>query len=157
MNGPADDDSDDVADVRELSVAPLTVLSTSLAPSDLRELVGLAPDGTWRIGDKPGAAKRFNGYVVRSRLSWERQARAHLDDLIERLDAVRVRRLVADARIESVRLWLVTYTTRENPAISLSPTEVDALAELGVGLDIDIYVGESWFDGEEGWFDRLFR
>lgn len=149
----------DEADDRQQSWAHLTVLSSTLGPDELTTLAGVAPNEAWRKGDRGRRGRPvgsrgmpFNGIVVGSRLSRDSRPEAHLNDVVAQLDAGRIRGLRADARIDSVRLWLVVYTTRDNPAVSLEPHELNAITLLGTGIDVDIYiVDHEWFERAGEW------
>jgi hypothetical protein len=126
------------------SSASLVILSEELSGKELTELVGLPADEQWNRGDRAHAPGRFAGYMLGSRLAESATPAEHLTDLLDRIgpNAARVRAIVADGRISSVRVWLGHHIPNWNPGLSLSAEHLTRLDKLGAGLEIDIYVTE---------------
>jgi hypothetical protein len=124
--------------------AHLTVLSEHVSGQELSDIVGLPADELWNRGDLPHARGKFSGYKLSSRLSETSPPGDHLTDLLDRIEPVapRIRGLLGDQRISSVRLWLVHHIPNWNPGFSISAEQLRRLDELGVGLEIDAYVTE---------------
>jgi len=131
------------------SYAHVTILSSAHSPEEMAAAVGLPPDSAWAKADlrRPGGRStgrhKFNG------ITYDSPARAggdgpheHLEQLVARLrpHSEQLRALAGEEGVDSVRLWLVQQTTSRNPAFSVSPALLAAIAEMGASLDLDIYV-----------------
>jgi hypothetical protein len=112
----------------------------------MEDALGMSPDISWRKGDPHRGGKRqrkFNGVVFESALERERaEPSAHIADLLQRLaaNAQSIKRLAEDDRVHSARLWLYWNTTGGNPGLTFPHETVLAIADLGVSLELDIYV-----------------
>ncbi len=146
----ANEDGSYVEPVKTSRVS-LVVLSDELRPQQITAALGLQPD-EWALRGEleshpPGRWKRsrphpHHTWKLASRLPESAEPEAHLADVLDRLGSAadRVADLKSDLRIHSVRLWLFLQIDNENPGIGLDATLLSRLAELGTGLDIDVYV-----------------
>ncbi|HEV8252447.1 MAG TPA: DUF4279 domain-containing protein [Candidatus Limnocylindria bacterium] len=127
--------------------ARLVVLSDELLPEELTELLGMAPDKSWRSGEPTtgGRPYRHSGWELASRLPPDRPPEDQLTDLLERLAPIApaVTSLANNPAVFSVRLSLVRHGENWNPGLSLSLQAIRQMDSLGVGLEIDIYVSEA--------------
>lgn len=126
------------------SNAHLTVLSEQLTATELTRLLGMSPDETWERGSRPHVPGRFAGVSVRSRLAGTAQPDEHLSDVLSRLEPAvqHIQKLCSDPRVASARLWVSYHIANWNPGLTLSPTQVELVAQLGTGIEFDIYVLE---------------
>ena len=140
-----DDPKQNFAPPPTRSSASLIVLSEDLSAQELAELVGLPAHERWDRGDRAYAPGRFAGYKLSSRLAESETPAEHLTDLLDQIEPItsRVRALVVDGRISSVRVWLGYHIPNWNPGLSLSADHLARLDELEAGLEIDIYVTEA--------------
>jgi hypothetical protein len=124
--------------------ARLTVISDELPPEELTRRVGIDPDRSWRRGDRTEARRPqpHHGWELTSRLSEDRPVEDHLADLLERTAPVAkaVAAIARDPAVASVRLMLSRTGDNWNPGLSISPDAIRKLDDLGLALDIDIYV-----------------
>jgi hypothetical protein len=127
--------------------ARLVFLSDELSPDDLTRLLGLASDKSWRLGELSsyGRPHPHHGWELASRLPEDRPAEEQLTDLLERLAPIApaVASLAKNPAVFQARLWLVRHGENWNPGLSLSLESIRHVDALGLGLDIDIYVGEA--------------
>jgi hypothetical protein len=130
------------------SYAHLTVLSETLSAAEMAQIIGIDPDESWERGEKRGGAARFGGISVASRLPREAAPGEHLSDLLSLLAPIadRVRELARDDRILGPRLWIFHHIANQNPGLTLSAEQVSELAQLGTGLELDIYAYEDSSD-----------
>ena len=127
--------------------ARLVVLSDELSPEELTELLGMAPDVSWRMGE-PGRGGRphpHHGWELESRLRQDRPPEEQLTDLLERLAPIApaIASLANNPAVFGARLWLVRHGENWNPGVSLSVESIRQVDALGLGLEIDIYVSEA--------------
>jgi hypothetical protein len=133
-------------DQKKRAYAHLTVLSDLLSPAEMEEALDMTPDISWTKGDPHRGGKsqqKFNGVVFESTLDRERsEPSEHIEDLLRTLTAnvQRIRRLAGDDRVHSARLWFYWNTSAGNPGLTFPHETVRAIANLGVSLDLDIYV-----------------
>jgi hypothetical protein len=129
------------------ALARLVVLSDQLSPEELTELLGLAPDKSWRLGELTtgGRPYRHHGWELDSRLPQDRPAEEQLSDVLERLAPIApaVGSLANNPAVFRARLWLVRHGENGNPGLSLSLESIRQIDALGVGLEIDMYISEA--------------
>ena len=132
--------------------AVLTVLSETLDADELVGLVGMAPDRRWERGAKADPAGRYSGIQIRARLPDDAEPSAILSDLLERLEPItrNVTALVLDERVR-VQIGLAHHIENWNPGFSFSADQLERLAELGAGLELDIYTYPGPADPPESW------
>lgn len=127
--------------------ARLVVLSDELSPDELTEMLGMAPDKSWRIGEPTTGGRQFrhHGWELHSHIPRDRPAEEQLSDLLERLAPIApaVASLASNPAVFSARLWLVRHGENWNPGLSLSVESIRQIDALGVGLEIDIYISEA--------------
>jgi hypothetical protein len=129
--------------------ASLTIHSQSVPAAEITRLLGVDPDRTWRRGDRMGRSAssqhRYltHGWTVSSGIGEEASVNRHLAALMDRLApaADELPTLLREQGVNA-KLWLVEHIENWNPGLSLSPSELAAVAHLGVELAVDIYVYE---------------
>jgi hypothetical protein len=127
------------------SSAQLVILSAEVSPGDLATAVGLAPDESWRKGDRQSERVRrtrpLNGIVYESGLAERLPPHDHLVALIERLGPYSdsIAALVARPSTESVTVWLVEHTESDMTDISASPEQLSAVGAMGAWLVASSY------------------
>lgn len=132
----------------ERTYAHLTVQSESLSPAEMEEALGIRPDVSWKKGDPhrlglPERLRRSNAVVIESTLERDNaDPHDHIEDLLKRLtpNAKAIKRLAEDGRVHSARPWLYWSTAAENPGLSFPHETLRAITDLGVSLELDIYV-----------------
>jgi hypothetical protein len=141
------DEDGNYAPERVSARARLVVLSDELSPEELTELLGMAPDKSWRLGELTtgGRPHRHHGWELDSRLAQDRAAEEQLSDLLERLAPIApaVASIAKNPAVFRTRLWLVRHGDNWNPGFSFSLEAIRQIDSLGVGLEIDIYVSEA--------------
>lgn len=131
---------------RAASHAQLTVVSDVLDAEAITRRLGISPDESWARGAvNHGRTQKHHGWSVRSRVPAASAAEDHLTDVLRRLEpaAAKIRELARDPDVESVRCWIMRRGDNWNPGLSFTRELVASLNDLGVGLEIDIYVAGS--------------
>jgi hypothetical protein len=123
------------------------ILSDELLPDQITDRLGIRPSRAWLRGDLNvgGVPLRHNGWELHSDIPATLPAEEHLENLLARLTPISaaLASLQQDPEVVSVALWLKRAGDNWNPGLSLSPGQVEALATLRTGLEVDIYVDES--------------
>jgi hypothetical protein len=126
--------------------AELELWSADIAPNEMSERLGLDPTKTWRRGDvlregqKPQADHHWV-LTMAPRRSWS------FDEPLEELlasitqHAVELRELVRRDGV-TAQVCLVGYLFDSSPGVTLSSDTLATLADLGVGVNMDLYVME---------------
>jgi hypothetical protein len=126
----------------------LTIHSERLSPSEITLRLGLQPDRSHRIGEKPKPRSRHpfttNMWSLESGLAEEASLNEHVAGLLGRLGDGRaaLRDLTRDPEPVWAIIWVYHSVENWNPSLTLSHAELAAIAELGVRLTFDIYVRE---------------
>jgi len=142
-------------DVVDRAYAHLTIKSRHLTPEQMVDLVGVEPKRRWRIGDETSygpkrAVHEKHGIQYRSRLDENAGGERHLDDLIDfiRVHKTALARITEHEAVESALLGLWSFSTYGTQSFSLSPADLELLAELDVGLwivcDWDSVAPDDW-------------
>lgn len=123
------------------TIVRLKITSSSRTPEQISGAAGIACDRSWRIGDKRGKTiilETTNGWVLNSSLPKSASLEAHIEELMERLTAHadKIRTL---SEHESVEFSCVVYAASP-PALNFNKSVVRQLGQLGVSLDIDLYL-----------------
>ena len=126
----------------ELS-ARLVIYGFECAPEEITRVLGINPDETWRKGDlrgeRPVKPSGDSGWVIASSSSDRVRLEPHIVSVLEKVSSVdRLR----DLPPESKRYLSCEVTTLEGtsgPDITISPTILSRLAEIGAELSIDSY------------------
>ena len=131
-----------------LSSASLVILSLTTSAAEIGRALSIEPTETWNRGDvgEGGGPQAYHGWVRASGLGEDRPIEEHLAVLLDHLvphSHALAELLQAKDRIDNAKLWVVSRSSSWNPGLSLSPNLLSALADLGVDLEIDIYVMES--------------
>ena len=128
--------------------ANVTILSEELPPAEISRVLGIEADESWRKGDlvghgRTGRRRSNHGWRVISPLGDQASTTEHLQAVIGRLSpaAAQLRTLSSRDGIDA-KLWLVEHIENWNPGFWLSPDQLAALADLGIGVSIDVYVYE---------------
>jgi hypothetical protein len=125
----------------------LTILSKQLSPAEITLRLGLKPDMSWKLGERPKPSARHayksHGWIIGSGLSRQSSVAEHIEALLLKLEpaATAVRAVSLEAEVTST-LWVVQHLENWNPGMSFSHVQLTAIAQLGVELAIDIYVYE---------------
>jgi hypothetical protein len=123
------------------TIVRLRIASDRLSPEDISLRVGLEPSRCWRPGDlRPQTIirERETGWLVTSGLPESAELTEHVGALLARLRGREsaLRELSATERVE---VSCVIYSETE-PTINLGPELIRGIANLGAGLDFDLYV-----------------
>jgi hypothetical protein len=123
------------------SIVRLKILSHAYTPDCITAMLGVKCDKEWRAGDTrkhTTIVESANGWVLHSSLPRTADMDAHIDLLLQVLEPVKesIRRLSAT---ETVELSIVIYSPSP-PALRFDASIVARIAELGAGLDVDLYI-----------------
>jgi hypothetical protein len=123
------------------TIVRLKITGTNRPPEQISKAIGLTCDRSWRIGDKREntvIVEKTNGWVLNSGLPKTASLEAHIEDLLKRLlaHADKLRLLSED---ECTELSCVVYAASP-PALNFDKTVIQRLSDLGVSLDIDLYL-----------------
>jgi hypothetical protein len=125
----------------EETIVRLKILSHTRPPEGITAMVGLQCDKCWHSGDTrkhTTIVEKDNGWILHSGLpktaDLDTQIRALLDALEPAKGTIRDLSMT-----ETVELSVVMYTP-SLPALSFDATTIARMAELGAGMDIDLYV-----------------
>ena len=135
-DGP-DDDSDHIAPHEAPSPGDPELYS--LDPSDFTATVGVQPTRTAGRGDRRRRGGRYetrNLWELRSALPNDAAPHEHVKNILARLH-VRWDRFVEVSRAYIVIMHVVSKGT--NPGLALDRPEVEMLAQIRAGLDVDMY------------------
>jgi len=130
--------------VAESAYAYFCIRATDLPLEEISELMGVTPSESWRRGDagrwnpsRPDSGWCLHSPLPRTELSLHR----HVCAVLELLEP---RRAVVQKLSGRFAAWLVCvgYYTHSAPGLGLTATEVRGLADLGLGLDCDLYPGQ---------------
>jgi hypothetical protein len=122
--------------------ADLSIQSDTLTSEEITSILGMSGDRTWVKGSliPPGNASRYphHGWVIRTSSS-EEDVEEHVNSLLERLETVKnkVRQISEQA---DVLLGCVMKRTYCNPSLILGTKVLAAIADMGAGLWVDVYV-----------------
>lgn len=130
------------ADAVDNAYANLTINSHELDPREMIAIVGIEPHEQWRIGDKRArgpeaedSVSRIQGIQFRSRIHESVAADEHLYDLLDiREHKTALVPLTEHDAVESALLGLWSFSTYGSQNFSLSPADLELLADVDVGL-----------------------
>lgn len=113
----------------------------SCSADEITACLGVNCSESWRKGDVIQGStcdRRFNGWMLRSPLT-EPDLERHVGWLLERLpgDLEKLRNVTDDWESE---LACAVYARDETPALNIPNNQIQRLAKLGTGIDIDLYV-----------------
>jgi hypothetical protein len=111
-------------------------------PALITDKLGIVPTKTWQVGDaveRTALRRKHNAWILESPLQDHMDIRPHLAWLIARLPA-ELNQLSSIANEWQAKLFCAVYTSGERPAFSIGPADVTRLAQLGAGIDVDMYV-----------------
>jgi hypothetical protein len=124
-------------------LAALTLTGT-FNPTEISRRLGLSPSKTARCGERIGKSAlryKFDLWSIstdkRDSLALEEQVREILARVGTSANSIR---MVRDELSIYVELACAVYVQGQAPSMTLSPETVAQLAELGAGVDIDLYV-----------------
>jgi hypothetical protein len=122
-------------------IVELRITSDILDSSRISELVGTQFDKCWTKGDSRFGTKvqeSNHGCCLSSGLPRSAPLNVQLHTLLDRTISLRSGIKALDARC-AVEISCVIYSDQE-PALTFSPDTVAAIAALGAGFDIDLYI-----------------
>ena len=121
--------------------AYLYIVDFNCSPEKITSLLGINPTKVWFRGDKIGKSNRIkssNGWMLESILVNEPDPEVHIQWLIsqlpETLEKLRSETLKWDAQVS-----LVLEMVDDTPPLNLTKETISRMAQLGLGLDIDIF------------------
>jgi len=119
----------------------LRILSIFKTPEELTRSIGLECERSWHIGDKRGKTQikePSNGWMITSGMGEAASLEEHVKALADRIApvATQIAALEKDASIE---VSCAIYAEHP-PALSFSASCIQQLANIGAGLDIDLYI-----------------
>lgn len=122
-------------------IARLKIISADRTPEMITEAIGVECDRSWHVGDArkdTTIIEKNNGWILHSGLSKNASLQEHIEAIWRMLRpaAARIRQL---STMDTVELSCVVYSS-SIPALSFDNQTIERLAELGAGLDIDLYV-----------------
>ena len=118
------------------------LLSSRISGAEIAQRLGVRSDRHWNAGDpvRPGSKtqQKFAGWEINSRVDRSLAARAHLDDLLERVADLTgpINEMVTSGDIDSARIWL--HLDSPSTGFSLEPATMRQIAGFG-SLEVDIY------------------
>jgi hypothetical protein len=139
----------DTGEGRIRAASYLTILNHELPPEELARLVGMQPDEKWtrgergKVGPVPLVAARFNEVDYASGLGDFATPTQHFASLIERLRPFALHiAAVADLQsTQSVRVWIVEHTERDNVDTVTEPEDLVVVAAMHAELVFSSYFG----------------
>jgi hypothetical protein len=122
------------------------ITSQVLTPDQISASVGVSPSRTWIKGQKvhQKATKTYshNGWVlIAEARGAHASAETLADEILRGIDMHRMLAFKSEHADAEFELSIIVYLSQSAPAVSLSPAQVGALANLGAGIDVDIYPG----------------
>jgi hypothetical protein len=122
------------------TIVRLKIISGTRSPEMITEAIGLQCDKWWHYGDKREhtiIVEKNNGWVLHSGLPRTASLDEHIDALWRILEPVKAK-IRCLASTELVELSCVIYSSF-SPALYFECSVINRLAELGAGMDIDLY------------------
>jgi hypothetical protein len=111
-------------------------------PEAITSVLGIQPTRVWFTGDKIGKSNRArssNGWVLESPLLEEPNSELYIKWLVDRLpQTLDVLKLVTSKW--DAQLSLVFEMVDETPPFNLNPTIISRIGQLGLGIDVDMYL-----------------
>jgi Domain of unknown function (DUF4279) len=128
----------------------LFIECADLTVEEISAQIGLKPDRARRIGDprgKTGKAYEINSWSLESVVHVEEnplticeRVQQSLDEVLRRIEVSAQRfRSLSSGRTAGI---YVGISANENPALELKAATISAIADLGVGLEIDLMTGD---------------
>ena len=127
--------------MKQETIVRLKIISKDHTPQNISETVGLQCDESWHRGETRKHTiiiEDDNGWVIHSGLARAASLDEHLDALWKKVEPVKAQIHRLSSR-DTVEWSCVVYSTAM-PALDFGPAIISRLAELGAGLDIDLYV-----------------
>lgn len=124
------------------NIVRLKIRSVSITPEEIESTLMLRADRSWHIGTtrpKTIIREKDNGWLLESALPQHVDLEDHIASLAAKLRPMQ-EHLQAIARNATIEMSCVIYAEHE-PALYFSVDTIQALGELGAGLDIDLYIG----------------
>jgi hypothetical protein len=124
-------------------IVRLKIISYCQVPQQITNMVGLACDKSWLIGDKRGKTiivEQNNGWVLNSSLPKSASLEAHVENLLKRLSPY-ADKIQKFAEHDNVEFSCVIYATTP-PALNFSNAVIQKISLLGASLDVDLYLND---------------
>lgn len=113
-------------------------------PEAISRATGIAPTKTWRIGDirqeRTGKTHLDCGWRLDADNTDGREVETQISSLLEALWPVHEYLTALTPRCE-MQFSIVVHCRESAPPVYLSTAQMQRIAQLGAGLDIDIYCG----------------
>lgn len=122
-------------------IVRVKILSETRTPDQITQFVGIAPDKSWRIGDKRAKSSIVegkHGWLLHSGLAKSASLEAHISALTSLLlpHASKIKELSRD---DAVEFSIVIYASSP-PSLFFSKETIATISQLGANFDIDLYI-----------------
>lgn len=112
-------------------------------PAEITASLGIAPTKTWRAGDpfdsRSGLRRRRNGWVLGSDLEDSRDLEEHVQSVLRKFQATWPEAVRLSEQYDAEIQCVIYCYGREVPSIHFDKETVVRVAELGAGIDVDLY------------------
>ena len=119
----------------------LKILSQTRTPEMITAAVGLQCDKWWHVGDirkHTTIIEKNNGWVLHSGLPTTADLESHIKVLLDILEPAK--EIIRDISVTTIVEFSVVIYSASPPALNFERSTIKRLAELGAGMDIDLYV-----------------
>ena len=129
--------------MREQTTVVFRITSATLTAADIQARIGLAPDETWKLGDKRGpfaVTEKKHGFVLESKAFATSTFDEHLQAMLKRL-APAAQKIGAIAPQCDIELLCGLHRKRF-PALRFARDDLRLLGVMGARLDVDLFLVE---------------
>lgn len=113
----------------------------SFDPVDVTKRVGVEPTSSWKVGElnpRNHSERKFSRWSLKSRLVTKAELEAHIDDVLDQLDAhSEAFRELSTAQKSGMQL--VGYFHSYYPGFHLNEKTIRRLSDYGLSVDCDFY------------------
>jgi len=125
----------------EKTLVRLFVTSPMLAAEDITKRIGLAPDVSWKTGDKHPKVKvhhKNNGWCVQSEFDDKTTLESKVGLLLARITPFT--RAIFEISAETEVLFSCVVYTDHRPTLFFDKRTMVSITALGASFDIDLYI-----------------
>ena len=133
---------DDAASTpRTETTASLIVLNSSVTSDDIVKCIGQAPSAMWKKGDRVQRSvitRKSDGWKIDSTLLRDHPLSEHINEILDRVypNLCFLKQDGVSRILLSAAIYIYSF---DRPPLAIDAEAIGKLAELGAGLDIDLY------------------
>jgi len=127
--------------MKESTTVRFLITSATLSAVEVQNRLGLAPDESWKAGDKRGpfaAVEKFHGFVLESKAPMNASFDEHVKIMLKRVApyAQKIGALSGEAVIE----LLCKVHRKTGPMLRFERDDLRWLGVMGARLDVDVFI-----------------